>query len=880
MTFTIDPAAIAAAVEANSTVGTNDGDCPFCSRVGLPILPVRYAVVDRNKSAWNEDLPWQMASRVTDHCSVDPGPARYVLRLMREGFLYLYDEARQRWQAWMITTDSRLCEFPPKGEPPTANENEHVEAPCNIATNNISALLISIPDAQQAGIVHVAYSDHQWTNAMLDTMAANEDGIRDRVMQPFDVASWIADQSADSAMPPQDVSRFVPEYSGRPQEDLLEGDCFPYPGFRAQTFLDPEQLLERMNWIVRDAPELKDKGVVLAIDDPIGITASLNQFRNNAQRRLNDYVYDTDNVEKKMTSDIILGFREAIQNRRAEQVDTYLENGPEMPLFGHQRLADDFDALPEEQQQELWARFSNLERERIIRGREELAEDRAIDHRAHAIEQSWAKYLERYDETARDTFATEYKTDIDNKKATIDELAKVHSQWLLSTAVMDAMYSYDLQSLEDGVAYETAVAAMITGSSNTKDGDETIEALLDRPISDPDSLIWRAFYLNHEPAIEIATEYTAGDAVTWGRRVIGPLKTLLGIDSEKRTPLENLIADTTGVLAKKLGVVHATEITNNGIARLLHGISWGRYGSDLQILHFNANLGQLSNLYDSILWSNEVAVHAMRGNHTHAFPFMNLPGTQGSQPLWAFSTTELGADAMAAVQHNADLALEERRQSIKNAMTPGTWFGVFASSLEVFNVAMAWNQLGSNTSYTSQAERVSNFAASTAFLVSSLATTTSAIIYGAGEPKSPIYRAVTWGSAALVAVGYWTFSVWFFIKGVDARHNDDWAMSVIYFSSGGIFAAAGATSLAAAAQRVGVITGAEAMIGKFVISRAGWAMVASRLGWIGLALAILTVMIQKDALEEWLERCVFGTGAEKFESLQAALDKFYEISNQ
>ncbi|WP_442487256.1 T6SS effector BTH_I2691 family protein [Halomonas litopenaei] len=335
------------ALDDNSPLpGTKQQGCPCCDRVGLPILPVRYAVSDRHVSDWSQDLPRSMAVHANRHFPA-PRETRYVLRLMREGYLYLFDEKRQRWQAWRITHDSRFEEFDPCGRGPreTAYGDSHTDVPCNIPENNLSARLISLPKAQEAGIVHVGYSDHPFTQAMLGRLERNEDGLRGRLLIPFDVAAWLGTGEAAGAIPSSQLDTHVMEFNDACPEELLENDGFPLVGVCERLPSTVSQLRDQMNWMVQDAPQWIDRTPILAVADPIGMCISVNHFRNQAKARLDRYARRTDVVEKKVTSELIEGIREAVKSKAEHQAEQHIERARRAEVFGDQRLAQEFDAL-------------------------------------------------------------------------------------------------------------------------------------------------------------------------------------------------------------------------------------------------------------------------------------------------------------------------------------------------------------------------------------------------------------------------------------------------------------------------------------------------------------------------------------------------------
>lgn len=53
-----------------------------------------------------------------------------------------------------------------------------------------------------------------------------------------------------------------------------------------------------------------------------------------------------------------------------------------------------------------------------------------------------------------------------------------------------------------------------------------------------------------------------------------------------------------------------------------------------------------------------------------------------------------------------------------------------------------------------------------------------------------------------------------------------------------------------------------------------------REGWIGLAVALLIVVFEKNQFETWLSRCVFGKGEPdaRYRDLQAALDALDDMT--
>lgn len=875
MTKYVDPNLIVSAVERNVAIGALGGDCSFCDRVGLPILPVRYAVVDTHQAEWSAGLPWTLARYAQTNFPLI-NRAQYVLRLMREGYLYLYDEARQRWQAWMITSDSRLCEFPPRGRPPTAQEDEHVESPCSVPANNLSALLLTIPDAQSAQTVYVAYSDHPWTSRMLDDMASNQDGVRARAMQPFDVASWLASQSSESATSPEDVAVFVPEFGGESLQQLCEGDCFPYLSASARQLLDAEQLVERMNWIVRNTPELVGKGAMLAIEDPIGITASLNQFRNNAKQRLDNYAFSEEVHTKKVTSEMIVGVRSAIRKAARDQANATIERVENGPLVdANLEQARDFENLTTEEQDERWSRMPQWQRERISNARERLAELRSIqarnapEFRRTAISQSWEKYQERYDEDGRQAFEASYGAHIDEGEQQIEERGGCHLSWLMSDSIVDALTSYDAASFPDGKAYETAVASMVTGTSLTSRGSEVLAQLLERPLTQDSSFYWRALFLNQKSCMETVWDYVSSSA-DWGSKIYGPLSQLLSRDGESGR-LENLIADAVRIIGEKLSRLDLDHVARNQLARAWQSVGWARFNIRTSLTYFDMDANRLDRLYDDFLWRGELSISDMRGENRRLSPALDELSQQEHR-IWAMVPQDLAPQQRQQALIGNDEAGELINRRMNLAMSPSSSGALFLVGLELINSWKALTALNGRE----LAKSGSNLVASSAALTSALAGAAKEML-GSLPKESAIYRNLTWTNGIGGGVASWIGAYWLFGEMFEARERHD-NLAFLYSASGVTSLASGVASLMASAQATGRIASTGVSIGRLVIfSRFGWAAVAGWVGWIALGLAVVSFYLVPDELEKWLGSCVYGKSGNQYTDLQEALDAYQDL---
>ena len=86
-------------------------DCSFCGGGGLPILPVRYAVARSDDvSISAPELPADLEDDAVSQIAL-AGGQHYTLRLLREGFLYVFNAARGRWQGYYVTDEGFLSRY-------------------------------------------------------------------------------------------------------------------------------------------------------------------------------------------------------------------------------------------------------------------------------------------------------------------------------------------------------------------------------------------------------------------------------------------------------------------------------------------------------------------------------------------------------------------------------------------------------------------------------------------------------------------------------------------------------------------------------------------------------------------------------------------------
>lgn len=157
--------------------------CEFCDKRGLPILLVRDAVAPAGgRAPLTPSLPIELA----------PTAAHYTKRLLRSGYVNVFDEARRRWETYFVTSDNHILKLmqgfnvtplAPKKQFNCLDESHRAIASC-----------ITIPDPLNASRVWIGFSDVLWTDAV---RKANENAdYRNRHMAVIDIASALRGNQA------------------------------------------------------------------------------------------------------------------------------------------------------------------------------------------------------------------------------------------------------------------------------------------------------------------------------------------------------------------------------------------------------------------------------------------------------------------------------------------------------------------------------------------------------------------------------------------------------------------------------------------------------------------------------------------------------------
>jgi hypothetical protein len=497
-------------------------DCNFCGGGGLPILPVRYAVA-RSDAPSNDvpEVPEELKDEAVSRISLPDGQ-HYTLRLLREGFLYLYNAARGRWQGYHVTregflaryidvTHRELLAFDPDAPGVLDAEInapiEDDEFPCRANPEHVyPGRCVTIPAADEADDIYMTFSDDRWTKRVWKEYATNRNGRRDtmrrlslpqwkggdgRYVKPLaELGNYLAEAAFSWTMQQPRRDDEIGE-TATPEVHALSHSQAPVNGMR-------NDIDGFVSWTSRQAEPSGMTPALFVLDDAAGVTsdlASLLEVREEEfnQRELLHRPF--------VTAGVVNALRDGIQERaRIEHVDSIVER----------RLRDEYYNSyggPPGMEASLKARFEHRQRENAEFRQEvddfqldviDSISDAELDDKGNS---AWRKYGDKLrddepDKWMQDTYQpalAQYDTE------TMRPLVEAYLAWLTGGELLAYLDSrFDDRNIESGITFVSVISAALLGTQSYAPAFKQYVAWLSSDDIANDNLLLRALCLNHE----------------------------------------------------------------------------------------------------------------------------------------------------------------------------------------------------------------------------------------------------------------------------------------------------------------------------------------------------------------------------------------------
>lgn len=559
--------------------------CPNCIRFGFPILLARYAVARTDAEVRRRAPPLQtpFGSGVQD-IVLPASDAQYTLRLLRGGYVYAFNETRDEWLAWQVNEHGDLSSFDIRDTSPPP-QNDDAPASCSRHGSAMMSKCIVLPDAKWGTTLWLAFSAAPWTAKVW--RRHQDAAYRQRSMRRIDMAGWVGSGKPQPHMAGlyqalDQVAEFhlVDTYSILPKTpdatNLPRMEVLPGAHALAHSLSGRVQYAQHQLDLLRaqarlaarqDAPDhpLAVAPALVALDDPVGIIADLNQL---AVTRLLEWENEPERAEKRQSAAAITALREAIHQGAVED-EVHRKRTSAMVgrgivgVFGGRTAAQGLSrSLP------LWTDdvFAVEDEEEVLRlGRE-----------------SWKKYRKHlrdgnaYARWLKNTYLDEQDRFYQKHIAALDD---GYIAWLPAAAFKQHMVcNFDSTDTTSGILYQEAVTAMLQdATSRGKVFAYVLEQLENGDPLDPESILLRAQVWNQDALISdwkqvLAKTSTAPGARDWllaANGLSNAFKALLDNPAAGKTAgmyqgsarlLEHLSGPVTRMVGDEIGRMVAADV--------------------------------------------------------------------------------------------------------------------------------------------------------------------------------------------------------------------------------------------------------------------------------------------------------------------------------
>jgi len=511
---------------------TTPTTCPFCDKKGLPILPLRYAVARVDiQHAPKLQAPFGQG---VQEIALPEKEAHYTLRLLRSGYLYMFDERRGEWTAYVTTNEGYLFEFDPHAATAPAVHDTHFA--CTRAGDAHVARCVTVKDAKHATKVWLGYSDVVWTPAVLEKHA--KQAWREAHMRVFDVAAWrgggsqshadttdkaaslVAEFATDPGFVAGAVSRMAAKFSFKVRDaaQAVMQKMSPW-NYSPQGFTGLKPQVDGMaEWAVEAARPFKP--AMVAIPDAAGIAMELNHL---AIQRALEWTEEPRRQWEFATATAIDGIREAVMHGAVQSESRQRVAQARINLTAdHGPLTNPFLSKADR---------NLLEKSIADSGKINPEEAESIGRDA------WSKYEKMFHEPARQVFLRQYASEFNAlEKQTIKPLDAAYLAWLQSDHfTAHFTHNFDPANVESGMAHQAVVYACIKDASGRRGPSEYFKACLGKDPTHPGEVVLRALVFNQDQLArkwnEAAAEKGTERETPWlemGEQIYGGFKDILG----------------------------------------------------------------------------------------------------------------------------------------------------------------------------------------------------------------------------------------------------------------------------------------------------------------------------------------------------------------
>ncbi|STV59047.1 Uncharacterised protein [Klebsiella michiganensis] len=511
--------------------------CNFCTRQGLALLPVRPGIKGLDDRA--PDFP----ATFTPPPVTAQGETAYTPRLLREGFLYIWNEMAESWINYYVTQEGFYYPLPESGNvPPTVVNGKTkpcITEPAELARASLITLPV-MPPPYQNGVFWFAWSEVEWTDAV---RAKHENAERpEEIMQRFDMGSWLRNGEAENVVSISSLTETVAEYSHGADSSGIRHWSPSY--WKRAKALDGTNLFQAAEAL---SP---GKGGIIMLSDPVAVVQELSALVN--YRLKTRFAEDPEFSRGIALSATLSGLKQAMTEQ-----------------FRRDLIAED----------KTTQRWSKTVGSRVIAGitvpsenaeqETEEAKDwhnRTFDERFEVrAKQRWDDYEKYIDRDKEKAFLTKLDAAVNTyNESVIIPMTEMYLAWLQSqTLATYFQYNFDTINLGSGAFYLQSVTDCLEGMQDQKPVSEWLHSqLVAEAFSGKNYILQALVFNNDEIAKQIqekVSKVSVVDDISWENLMDG-------------------IKDVTEDYSKVLSVKMESYLSciSSGFVRLLQSMAYSK----------------------------------------------------------------------------------------------------------------------------------------------------------------------------------------------------------------------------------------------------------------------------------------------------------------
>ncbi|MRT55315.1 hypothetical protein GJV11_04205 [Enterobacteriaceae bacterium RIT693] len=443
---------------------TTEQGCKFCRRYGLPVLPVRPAVMA------NDDCLPQLPTEIAVPIPAQ-GQTSYTGRLLRDGFLNIWSEAGARWINYYVTSDGYYYPLPENGEVPAdivaGTRKPCVNKPEELATASLITLPVK-PAGMKNGVFWFGWSEVEWTDAT--RKMHEEPAYRSQYMQCFDMDAWVNGGSGKQVLSISRLAGTVAEYS--PKAASCSHKTWSLPPFKNARPQEGQNLIQAAEALYAG------KGAILVLPDPVAVIQDISALSNNR-------------IEKQ--------FSQNPKYSRGLALSSALSSLKEVLCTQFERDQLTLDSSVEQQ-----ARSGIAVQAGVMLPSMASAQQNALySHNNQSLRQQvnmyWAQYEKYIDRAKEQAFLKEYDAALSAyDQQIISPMVGMYLAWLKGQVLLDYLDSnFDPEDICSGALFTQTVMHCVQHMQDKSDATTWFLEQLSQPSISSSNILLRATVMNN-----------------------------------------------------------------------------------------------------------------------------------------------------------------------------------------------------------------------------------------------------------------------------------------------------------------------------------------------------------------------------------------------